>query len=56
MEQFTLAELGVFCGIIGGILTSILLTIQKSKCRTISLCCLSCEREVELPADAATQP
>lgn len=46
MEQFTLSELGVFLGVIGGIVTSILLTIQKSKCSKINLCCFKCERNV----------
>ena len=32
MEEFTLSELGVFLGVVGGIMTSVLLTIQKSKC------------------------
>ena len=32
MEEFTLSELGVFLGVMGGIITSILLTMQKSKC------------------------
>ena len=31
METFTLSDLGVFLGVVGGIVTSILLTIQKSK-------------------------
>ena len=35
MEDFTLAELGVFLGVVGGIFTSVLLTIQKSKCDLI---------------------
>jgi hypothetical protein len=35
METFTLSDLGVFLGVVGGIVTSILLTIQKSKCKNI---------------------
>ena len=38
MENFTLAELGVFLGVLGGVLTSLILTIQKSKCETINCC------------------
>ena len=49
MDPFTLAELGVFLGVVGGIITSILLTIQKSKCKTIRCCGLSCEREPKKP-------
>lgn len=56
MEDFTLSELGVFLGVVGGILTSILLTIQKSKCSKIKVCCLSCDREVELPTNIETHP
>ncbi len=32
MQTFTLSDLGVFLGVLGGILTTLLLTIQKSKC------------------------
>jgi hypothetical protein len=42
MEEFTLAELGVFLGVVGGIVTSILLTIQKSKCEKIKCCGKEC--------------
>ena len=45
MQEFTLADLGVFLGVVGGILTSILLTIQKSKCRTIKCCGCECDRD-----------
>ena len=49
MEDFTLSELGVFLGVIGGILTSILLTIQKSRCKKIHCCGLKCERDPKNP-------
>ena len=48
MENFTLAELGVFLGVVGGIITSILLTIQKSKCDKIDCLCIKCHRKPEL--------
>lgn len=48
MEDFTLAELGVFMGVVGGIFTSVLLTIQKSKCDLIECCCIRCHRKPEL--------
>eukprot|EP01043_Picozoa_sp_COSAG02_P091879 COSAG02_NODE_28555_length_587_cov_1.122951_1_plen_56_part_01 len=48
MEPFTLAELGVFLGVVGGMLTSILLTIQKSKCRNIKCCGCECDRDPKL--------
>jgi len=46
MEQFTLSDLGVFLGVVGGIITSILLTIQKSKCDKIKCCGSECHRKV----------
>jgi hypothetical protein len=45
MENFTLAELGVFLGVLGGVLTSLILTIQKSKCKEISICPPKCIRD-----------
>ncbi len=48
MEDFTLSDLGVFLGVVGGIVTSILLTIQKSKCDKIRCCCMDCHRKPEL--------
>ena len=49
METFTLSDLGVFLGVVGGILTSILLTIQKSKCKNIKCCGCECDRDPALP-------
>jgi hypothetical protein len=46
MENFTMAELGVFIGILGGVLTTLLLTIQKSKCETIDLRRCMCSRKI----------
>ena len=46
MNPFTMAELGVFIGVLGGVLTSLILTIQKSKCETISCCGAKCKRKV----------
>ena len=56
METFTLAELGVFLGVVGGIITSLLLTIQKSKCKNIKCCCLQCERDLTLKTTASKEP
>jgi hypothetical protein len=53
MENFTLAELGVFCGVLGGVLTSLILTFQKSKCETINCCGVKCKRKVKDPPDGA---
>lgn len=47
MQDFTLAELGVFLGVVGGIITSLLLTIQKSKCEKIKCCGNECIRNTK---------
>lgn len=47
MEKFTLAELGVFCGVLGGVVTSLILTFQKSRCETITCCGISCKRKLK---------
>ena len=49
MQDFTMAELGVFCGVIGGVATSMILTFQKSKCKKIKCCGISCDRELPDP-------
>ena len=49
MDNFTMAELGVFCGVLGGVVTSLILTIQKSKCETISCCGAKCKRKINEP-------
>ena len=48
MEDYTLSDLGVFLGVVGGILTSLLLTIQKSKCSKIGCCGAECIRDPNL--------
>jgi hypothetical protein len=54
MDKFTLAELGVFLGVLGGVLTSLILTIQKSKCKEISFCPPKCVRQPELKTNTST--
>ena len=49
MDNFTIAELGVFLGVLGGVLTSLILTFQKSKCETINCCGIKCKRKVDNP-------
>ena len=55
-----LSELGVFLGVVGGIMTSVLLTIQKSKCKNHIKCCgCECDRDPTLPSTdgvESTQP
>jgi hypothetical protein len=55
MNDFTLAELGVFLGVVGGIFTSIVMTFQKSKCKKISCCGIKCDRELK-PSDRPEDP
>lgn len=54
MKDFTLAEFGVFLGIVGGVVTSLLMTVQKSKCKTIDCCCVKCDRDPTLKTDGGT--
>jgi hypothetical protein len=44
LGAFTIGDLGVFIGTIGGVITSILIVLQKSKCKSICWGC--CERDV----------
>ena len=46
MSGFTIGDLGVFIGTIGGVVTSILIVLQKSKCKKIRFCGIGCEREI----------
>jgi len=57
MEDFTLADMGVFLGVVGGIITSILLTIQKSKCEYIKCCGKECcKRKIKINNDEVNTP
>jgi len=49
MQDFTIAEMGVFIGVLGGVATSLILTFQKSKCETISCCGVKCKRKIKDP-------
>ena len=55
MKEFTLSELGVFLGVVGGIVTSVLLTIQKSKCKNIKCCGCECDRDPTLPSASPSE-
>jgi len=56
MENFTIAELGVFLGVLGGVMTSLILTMQKSKCETINCCGMNCKRKIKEPAPPPDDP
>ena len=51
LQDFTLEELMIFSvavfGGFGACITIILKTCFRSKCKTINLCCLKCERDVK---------
>ena len=49
MENYTLAEMGVFIGVLGGVFTTLILTVQKSKCETIDCCGIKCKRKIVIP-------
>ena len=46
MQEFTIGDLGVFIGTIGGAITSILVIIQKSKCIKLDFLCCHCIRDI----------
>jgi len=57
MENFTIAELGVFLGVLGGVMTSLILTFQKSKCSSINCCGIKCERKIpDVPPNPPADP
>lgn len=51
LGSFTIGDLGVFIGTLGGVITSILIVLQKSHCKKIKLCCMECERNDPTIAD-----
>ena len=56
MQDFTIGDLGVFIGTIGGVVTGILIVLQKSKCKNIKCCGTQCDRDpearIEMPVQA----
>ena len=56
MQDFTMAEFGVFLGVIGGVITSLILTLQKSRCETINCLCIKCKRKVPPKTDSMPSP
>tara|TARA_R110000824_G_scaffold53444_3_gene147962 strand:+ start:605 stop:964 length:360 start_codon:yes stop_codon:yes gene_type:complete len=47
LGSFTIGDLGVFIGTLGGVITSILIVLQKSHCIRIKFCCWECDRDVK---------
>ena len=56
LGAFTIGDLGVFIGTLGGVITSILIVLQKSHCKKIKLCCLECERNDPLEDPETPKP
>ena len=48
MKDFTIGDLGVFIGTIGGVVTGILIVLQKSSCLKIKCCGFECIRDPAL--------
>ncbi len=46
MQNYTIDQLMLFIGGVGTTGIALILALQKSKCKTISLCCFKCERDV----------
>ena len=51
LGAFTIGDLGVFIGTIGGVVTSILIVLQKSRCKKIRCCGLQCDRDPAQPEE-----
>jgi len=49
MENFTLAEMGLFCGTLAGSIVSLIFAVQKSRCSEISVCggLFNCKRIIK---------
>ena len=56
MEPFTLSELGLFCGTIGGVITGLIFALQKSRCETINCCGIKCKRNIKKIDEDADTP
>ena len=56
MEDFTLAELGVFCGVIASSLVGLIAVFQKSKCDRIKCCGTECHRKPNLRTESEEPP
>tara|TARA_R110002126_G_scaffold98811_1_gene229844 strand:- start:372 stop:629 length:258 start_codon:yes stop_codon:yes gene_type:complete len=52
MERFTLSEFGGFIVVAGGIVTGLIIALQKSRCSQVDCLCIKCKREVPPVPDA----
>ena len=57
MDNFTISDLGLFIGTIGGVITGLIFALQKSRCETINCCGIKCKRKIKEPeAGQGTKP
>jgi len=56
LGSFTIGDLGVFIGTLGGVITSILIVLQKSHCKKIKFCCWECDRDTSQIPDESLGP
>jgi hypothetical protein len=47
MNNFTISELGLFIGTLGGVLTGLIFALQKSRCETINCFGIKCKRKIK---------
>ena len=47
MDSFTISDLGLFIGTLGGVLTGLIFALQKSRCETINCCGIKCKRKIK---------
>ena len=47
MKDFSLSDLGLFVGTLGGVITGLIFAIQKSRCETINCCGIKCKRKIK---------
>jgi hypothetical protein len=47
MDNFTISDLGLFIGTLGGVLTGLIFALQKSRCETINCCGIRCKRKIK---------
>jgi hypothetical protein len=47
MDNFTISDLGLFIGTIGGVVTGLIFALQKSRCETINCCGIRCKRKIK---------
>jgi hypothetical protein len=56
MDNFTISDLGLFIGTIGGVVTGLIFALQKSRCETINCCGIKCKRKIKEGDDPDQNP